>query len=85
MTYTISLLIRHNYLNDLPSLDPELYRHLIFLKVMFLILPSISLSILAYIKFGSHDNQREENNASYITIDFMDNMCFFSLWSASRL
>ncbi|KAL2960383.1 hypothetical protein AAZX31_17G036600 [Glycine max] len=23
---------RHNYLNDLPSLDPELYRHLIFLK-----------------------------------------------------
>jgi len=26
--------IRHNYLNDLPSLDPELYRHLIFLKVI---------------------------------------------------
>ncbi|KAL4568258.1 hypothetical protein LXL04_023866 [Taraxacum kok-saghyz] len=23
---------KHNYLNDLPSLDPELYRHLIFLK-----------------------------------------------------
>ncbi|KAK9169712.1 hypothetical protein Syun_001852 [Stephania yunnanensis] len=23
---------RYNYLNDLPSLDPELYRHLIFLK-----------------------------------------------------
>ena len=28
--------IRYNYLNDLPSLDPELYRHLIFLKVTFL-------------------------------------------------
>lgn len=27
-------LIRYNYLNDLPSLDPELYRHLIFLKVI---------------------------------------------------
>lgn len=27
---------RYNYLNDLPSLDPELYRHLIFLKVIFL-------------------------------------------------
>ncbi|CAL5443392.1 unnamed protein product [Camellia sinensis] len=25
-------IIRYNYLNDLPSLDPELYRHLIFLK-----------------------------------------------------
>ncbi|KAK9093550.1 hypothetical protein Syun_028461 [Stephania yunnanensis] len=24
----------YNYLNDLPSLDPELYRHLIFLKVV---------------------------------------------------
>ncbi|XP_020590733.1 E3 ubiquitin-protein ligase UPL6 [Phalaenopsis equestris] len=23
---------KHNYLNDLPSLDPELYRHLLFLK-----------------------------------------------------
>jgi ubiquitin-protein ligase E3 C len=23
---------KYNYLNDLPSLDPELYRHLIFLK-----------------------------------------------------
>ncbi|XP_042488604.1 E3 ubiquitin-protein ligase UPL6-like isoform X3 [Macadamia integrifolia] len=26
---------KYNYLNDLPSLDPELYRHLIFLKVIF--------------------------------------------------
>ncbi|KAK6913647.1 HECT domain [Dillenia turbinata] len=26
---------KHNYLNDLPSLDPELYRHLIFLKVHY--------------------------------------------------
>jgi hypothetical protein len=25
--------IRYNFLNDLPSLDPELYRHLLFLKV----------------------------------------------------
>lgn len=25
--------IRYNYLNDLPSLDPELYRQLLFLKV----------------------------------------------------
>ncbi|XP_057471307.1 E3 ubiquitin-protein ligase UPL6-like [Actinidia eriantha] len=25
-------LLRYNYLNDLPSLDPELYHHLIFLK-----------------------------------------------------
>ncbi|VVB00353.1 unnamed protein product [Arabis nemorensis] len=25
---------KYNYLNDLPSLDPELYRHLIFLKVL---------------------------------------------------
>lgn len=30
-------LSRHNYLNDLPSLDPELYRHLIFLKVCILV------------------------------------------------
>ncbi|XP_023910665.2 E3 ubiquitin-protein ligase UPL6 [Quercus suber] len=32
---------KYNYLNDLPSLDPELYRHLIFLKVMFFCLPFI--------------------------------------------
>ncbi len=63
-------------MNDLPSLDPELYRHLIFLKVMFLHLPSISLSVLAYIKFVSHANRREENNASCITINFVDNLCF---------
>jgi hypothetical protein len=29
----ILLLIRYNFLNDLPSLDPELYRHLLSLKV----------------------------------------------------
>ena len=32
--FLMMLLLRYNYLNDLPSLDPELYRHLIFLKVM---------------------------------------------------
>ncbi|KAJ8766404.1 hypothetical protein K2173_022463 [Erythroxylum novogranatense] len=32
-TFFLSKLkLKHNYLNDLPSLDPELYRHLIFLK-----------------------------------------------------
>lgn len=36
--------LRHNYLNDLPSLDPELYRHLIFLKVIFL-----HLSLIFYV------------------------------------
>lgn len=44
LTFTICFLNRYNYLNDLPSLDPELYRHLIFLKVIS--------SVLAYIKIG---------------------------------
>jgi hypothetical protein len=32
-TIFYSFIIRYNFLNDLPSLDPELYRHLRFLKV----------------------------------------------------
>lgn len=32
--FLLARLLRYNYLNDLPSLDPELYRHLIFLKVI---------------------------------------------------
>lgn len=32
------LAIRSNFLHDLPSLDPELYRHLLFLKVKALLL-----------------------------------------------
>jgi hypothetical protein len=27
------VVFRHNYLHDLPSLDPELYQNLLFLKV----------------------------------------------------
>ena len=33
LTDTHLVFIRRNYLHDLPSLDPELYRHLLFLKV----------------------------------------------------
>lgn len=42
-------LLRYNYFNDLPSLDPELYRHLIFLKVISLTPLPISSCITSYI------------------------------------
>ncbi|RWW44292.1 hypothetical protein BHE74_00049969 [Ensete ventricosum] len=37
--------IRSNFLHDLPSLDPELYRHLLFLKVKVLLLKGILLIV----------------------------------------
>ncbi|KAF6175465.1 hypothetical protein GIB67_021955 [Kingdonia uniflora] len=40
---------KYNYLNDLPSLDPELYRHLIFLKV------NVSYFLVFYV--GDHKNR----------------------------
>ncbi|TXG49129.1 hypothetical protein EZV62_025004 [Acer yangbiense] len=49
---------RYNYLNDLPSLDPELYCHLIILKVTLMLLSffkiylSINLSLWLGISIG---------------------------------
>ncbi|RVW71611.1 E3 ubiquitin-protein ligase UPL6 [Vitis vinifera] len=46
--------VRHNYLNDLPSLDPELYRHLIFLKVMSLHLSPTHFLCYSFCEYCSY-------------------------------
>ncbi|XP_050130420.1 E3 ubiquitin-protein ligase UPL6-like isoform X8 [Malus sylvestris] len=67
---------KYNYLNDLPSLDPELYRHLIFLKLLI----SGSLDSLDVDDLRMHANSVGGYHSEHFVIDmFWDVLKSFSL------
>ncbi|CAI0467575.1 unnamed protein product [Linum tenue] len=67
---------KFNYLNDLPSLDPELYRHLIFLKLLI----SGSLESLDVDDLLTHANYAGGYHKEHYVIDmFWDVIKGFSL------
>ncbi|XP_050130421.1 E3 ubiquitin-protein ligase UPL6-like isoform X9 [Malus sylvestris] len=76
MFFLSKLKQKYNYLNDLPSLDPELYRHLIFLKLLI----SGSLDSLDVDDLRMHANSVGGYHSEHFVIDmFWDVLKSFSL------